>query len=147
MYQLTYRSTAILGINEEHLEQILVEARTRNLEENITGCLVYYQNRFVQILEGDKKKVLKVYSKIKPDKRHHSVQSLWAGDVPERYFPNWNMAFYHQSHALTPGKSEQVFVNNLSILSDLSSKSTSPLLSFWSTVRRFLNGRPKLESL
>lgn len=146
MYQLTYRSTSVLGTKEEHLQQILEEARKRNLEENITGCLVYYQNRFVQILEGDKKRVLRVYGKIKLDTRHHSLQLLWEGDVPERYFPNWNMAYYYRSDTSTPDESEEVFVKNMSLLSDLSSKSTSPLLSFWATVRQFLNGRPKLES-
>lgn len=146
MYQLTYRSTAILGIKPEQLEQILEEARKRNLEEKITGCLIYYQHKFVQILEGDKKRVLKVYDKIKLDTRHHSVQLLWEGDVPERYFPNWNMAYYHPSDSATPDDGHEMFVKNMSLLSDLSSKSTSPLLSFWATVRRFLNGSKKLES-
>ncbi len=145
MYQLTYSSTVVLGTNKEYLEQILEEARKRNLEEHITGCLVYYQNRFVQILEGDKRRVLKVYGKIRHDTRHHSLQLLWEGDVPERYFADWSMAYYRHSETLTPNRNEEMFVNNMSLLSDLSPKSTSPLLSFWATVRRFINGRPKLE--
>ncbi|WP_373519029.1 BLUF domain-containing protein [Pricia sp.] len=97
MYQITYRSTAILGTSQEHLKQILREARTVNLEKNITGCLVYYRDNFVRILEGDRRGVLKLYAKIKFDNRHHSVKLLWEGNAPERYFQHWSMAYYHQS--------------------------------------------------
>jgi hypothetical protein len=143
MYQLTYRSTAVPGIKEEDLEQILEESRKRNLEEDITGCLLFYQKKFVQILEGDKRRVLKVYAKIKLDSRHHSVELLWEGDVPERYFPNWSMGYYHHSGTSANDQNEELFINNMLLLSDLSNKTTSPLLSFWVTVRRFLNGSPE----
>jgi len=143
MYQLTYQSTAIIGIQKAQLEQILETAQTRNSDDGITGCLVYYRDRFVQILEGDKKKVLKLYAQIKIDGRHHSVKLLWEGDMLERYFPHWNMAFYHQSYSPDPDDSEETFIKNMSLLSDLSPKPTGSVLSFWATVRKFLNGYPK----
>ncbi len=143
MYQLTYQSTAIIGIQKEQLEQILETAQARNSGEGISGCLVYYRDRFVQILEGDKKVVRRLYSQIKLDDRHHSVTLLWKGDVLERCFPHWNMAFYHQSYSPNPDESEERFIKNMSLLSDLSSKPTGSVLSFWATVRKFLNGYTK----
>lgn len=143
MYQLTYQSTALIGIQNKQLEQIFETAQTRNSDGGITGCLVYYRGRFVQILEGDKKEVRSLYTQIKLDGRHHSVKLLWKGEVSERYFPHWNMAFYHQSYSPDPDESEETFIKNMSLLSDLSLKPTSSVLSFWATVRKFLNGYPK----
>ncbi|AKP50841.1 BLUF domain-containing protein [Cyclobacterium amurskyense] len=140
MYQLNYHSISKPGLNFEELDNILKKANAVNSEKNITGCLIYHNNRFVQILEGEKEDVLNVYNKIKSDKRHNTVTLLWENPVDKRYFPEWNMA-YHQ-----PNNSNIIeFVNNLLLLSDLSDRSTSTLLSFWATVRKILNdGKIKL---
>ena len=134
MYQLNYHSISKLELSFEDLDNILAKAISVNSEKNITGCLIYHNNRFVQILEGEKKDVLNVYQKIKADKRHHTVTLLWENSIDNRYFPEWNMAFHQPNHT-----NIIEFVNNLLLLSKLSDRSTPSLLSFWATVRKILN--------
>ena len=43
------------------------------------------------MLEGPKKKVSKVFEKIKQDDRHLEVKVLSEGTIKERLFPNWAM--------------------------------------------------------
>ncbi len=133
MYQLNYHSVSSPGLGPEDLDQILVEAIAENSSRNISGCLIYHNSRFVQILEGKKKDVLKVYRKIRGDKRHHSVTLLWESDVESRYFDEWNMAFYR------PGDEHvKRFINNLKLLSELSERTSGALLSFWASVGNIL---------
>lgn len=135
MYQLNYRSESIPELESKDLADILEEANARNSEKNITGCLIYHEKSFVQILEGNKIDVLEIYEKITTDKRHHKVTLLWENDVESRYFTEWNMA-YHQPE----DRNLKLYVNNLLLLSQLSNRSSASLLSFWATVRTILRG-------
>ncbi|QOD60322.1 BLUF domain-containing protein [Polaribacter haliotis] len=137
MYQLNYHSKSIDNLSFTDLENILAEANTFNSSINITGCLIYHNNSFVQILEGEKKDVLEVFSKIKKDKRHHKVNVLWENKTDKRYFEEWNMAYYQ------PNVSNiKLFVNNLLLLSEFSEKSSGALLSFWANVKSVIgNGK------
>ncbi|APQ18159.1 BLUF domain-containing protein [Maribacter hydrothermalis] len=147
MYQLTYISTESTNMVATDLDEILAEARTTNFNKNITGCLVYYDHKFVQILEGEKNDIQELYEKIKCDKRHQSLKILWEGKVSKRYFSDWNMAFYYPSVINNTNKEEKRFLNNMKLLSQFSKTSTSPLLMFWNTVRTFLdkNSNPILQ--
>ena len=68
MYTLTYESVATNKIKGAEMEELLEKARENNQREDITGCLIYYQGGFVQLLEGNKKKIEALYKKIKMDK-------------------------------------------------------------------------------
>ncbi len=135
MFQLNYRSIAKPGLALKDLEDILEKANTNNPARNISGCLIYHDNSFVQILEGTKKDVLEVYKNITADKRHHSVTLLWENNVDHRFFEDWNMAYYKPDD-----KNMKQFVTNLILLAELSDRSSSSLLSFWGNVRKVLRG-------
>lgn len=133
MFQLNYHSISMPGLDLRDLEAILEKSAATNLKRNITGCLIYHNDRFVQVLEGEKKDVLYVYAKIRADDRHHTVTLLWKNQVVGRFFEEWNMAFYRPGN-----ENEKLFVNNLILLSELSEKTSGSLLSFWSSVKRIL---------
>lgn len=92
--QLVYTST-LDGDDESVLASIHSHAVRNNTTVTITGMLIYYRGRFLQVLEGDKKTVHKVYEKIKEDPRHQNVELLLEKDVEERSFVHWNMGFKH----------------------------------------------------
>lgn len=94
VYQLTYQSKSITDLNLEILNTILEESIARNSTLKITGCLIYFNGHFIQILEGEKQDVIAVYEKIITDKRHHQIELLWENDSQKRYFENWNMGFF-----------------------------------------------------
>ena len=133
MYQLTYSSIARLGLKIDDLENILKEANATNSTMKISGCLIYHNEIFVQILEGAEKDVREVFEKIKNDDRHHSIKLLWDNQTDSRTFEEWNMAFYRADE-----KSGKLFIENLLLLSDYSDKSTSSLLSFWAEIGKIL---------
>ena len=92
-YELIYNSISKDGIEESEILDILKTSKEYNEKHNITGCLLYYNAEFLQILEGDKKQVLKLYEKIARDKRHDSVFLIEECEVDTRLFTNWSMAF------------------------------------------------------
>ena len=47
----------------------------------------------MQILEGEKQVIFDLLDTIKADDRHQSLYLVYDGDVQERNFNNWTMAF------------------------------------------------------
>jgi hypothetical protein len=93
LINLVYCSMASDNITERDVEDILEEARKFNLENGITGLLLYHQGEFIQILEGDKEVVEELYSRIKTDPRHSLAKLLESSPIEKRSFPTWQMAF------------------------------------------------------
>lgn len=92
--QLIYHSFAIPTLTEQDIQDILQVARSFNGENNITGCLLFYQSEFLQILEGDKEIIENLYSRIKEDKRHKNVTTIFHSLYPMRLYSEWNMAYH-----------------------------------------------------
>ena len=92
-YQLTYRSRASEGITTEDIIDILRKSQSKNAAEEITGCLVFNEGYFVQLLEGEKDTVKKRLDVIELDKRHDTIDILSEGESPERLFEDWTMAY------------------------------------------------------
>lgn len=61
MYTLTHESTAINTVKGAKMEELLEKARSNNQSNDITGYLIYYKGGFVQLLEGDKRKIEALY--------------------------------------------------------------------------------------
>ncbi len=93
MYFLVYVSHSNRKWEEQELEKLLHKARANNSNNGISGMLLFLQERFIQVLEGDKKKVDDLYETIKVDSRHRSVSILLQGEMDQRIFSNWTMGF------------------------------------------------------
>ena len=103
-YELIYHSVANENNTSQDIKDILKEAREFNLSKNITGGLLAYNNEFLQILEGEKVEVLSLYKNIVKDKRHIGPIILHQGEIQERVFPTWTMAY----HEITDSELTQV---------------------------------------
>lgn len=90
---LVYKSTAIKSFEQQDLKDMLNKARANNLRNGITGCLLFYDGEFIQYLEGNQLKVLRLFDKIKEDQRHHNIKLLAHGEREGREFNDWEMAF------------------------------------------------------
>jgi hypothetical protein len=91
MHQLVYESRARPGMTLEKIEDILVGARATNTRLHVTGVLLFKNNRFLQVLEGDRDVIATLYDLIKADERHYDVNLLRFDGVFERAFPDWSM--------------------------------------------------------
>ncbi|MEQ8397592.1 BLUF domain-containing protein [Thalassobaculum sp.] len=96
IFHLVYVSTAREAYDRSALDELLIQARSRNERLNITGLLIYGDETFIQALEGRRGLVSDVYESIKRDARHHQVITLLEFTDTERDFPDWTMAFTHE---------------------------------------------------
>jgi Sensors of blue-light using FAD len=70
---------------------ILDESRKNNTKAGITGILLSSGTIFVQLLEGGREEVSKIYNRIVVDPRHKDVVLLVYEEITERRFEGWSM--------------------------------------------------------
>jgi len=92
-HELIYTSRATHEMNENELTELLVQSREKNGRLKITGLLVYGNQEFIQLLEGNKDDVFNLYSTIVKDARHTDVKLIWDAEIEKRNFTDWSMAF------------------------------------------------------
>ena len=93
MYQLIYLSSASEQFTQQALDELLEKAREKNRRLCITGMLVYRDGNFIQVLEGERDAVEKLYETISRDMRHSNSIVINSGDIAERQFADWAMDF------------------------------------------------------
>ncbi|MEZ2415875.1 BLUF domain-containing protein [Muriicola sp. E247] len=108
IFQLTYRSRAAEGLTASKIMEIVGEAVTFNKQHDITGCLVFDQGFFIQLLEGEKGIVEQLYTQIKKDKRHFQFEILSKGSTSMRQFKSWDMGYISMDEYALGEKAELV---------------------------------------
>jgi hypothetical protein len=108
--RLIYVSTAAEPISPAMLDDILMTARTRNAQSDITGLLCVVGNHFMQLLEGPERAVNGVFESIRHDKRHKDVMIIHTEATCHRQFPEWSMGFAQTSSAWTEANDNWVRV-------------------------------------
>jgi hypothetical protein len=95
MFQLIYISREKQAFSPSALKKLLVGARIRNHEVNVTGILIYNVGMFLQALEGEEADVRKFFSRIEKDPRHGDISVLHSSASlgNRRMFGEWSMAF------------------------------------------------------
>ncbi len=93
LYRIIYLSSGLKDLTSSDVKEILVKAKENNREKNITGVLLYLDKNFIQVLEGEKEDVLKLYQKISLDHRHKNVIKVIEGNIASRQFDRWDMGF------------------------------------------------------
>ncbi|MFP5519951.1 MAG: BLUF domain-containing protein [Bdellovibrionia bacterium] len=93
IYQLIYLSHASKDLNYSDLENILQVSRKNNEALKLTGILIYKDDQFIQLLEGDRENVLSIMDRIEHDQRNQNVKILYQGESAERFFADWSMAY------------------------------------------------------
>lgn len=93
MIHLIYVCSASGEPSEQDLLNLLNQARSRNLEQNITGMLLYDSGTYMQILEGSEKDVHDIFNSIRRDPRVSRMVTLVEEKISQRNFPHWSMGF------------------------------------------------------
>lgn len=99
MYRIIYLSSASDFVDEKELENLLVKARSYNIENDITGILLHIDGDFIQVLEGEKENVKNLYNKISIDIRHKGIINVIKGEVEKRQFNEWSMGYKSTNYA------------------------------------------------
>jgi hypothetical protein len=145
MYQLTYCSIARPGLNHADIKAILNTSLNFNAANNITGCLLCYNDEFIQILEGKKLIVKKLYDKIEQDARHFSVIVMSEEEARQRIFLNWSMA-YGDFEEEVNGCKNFLLAQNLIALSELVDKPTQTVRLFFHLTKQMLEAELNEET-
>ena len=97
LHHIIYHSLATgpAGISPEALAELLRQARAYNQGHRLTGLLLYAAStkEFVQVLEGPRDEVEKIYERIAHDPRHKHAFVLHEATIASRMFPDWRMGF------------------------------------------------------
>lgn len=90
--RLLYVSSAVGPQTTTVTGSILKAARAFNHAHDITGVLCQGQGLFLQVLEGHRSAVNRLYARILADQRHRDVELLDYEEISERRFDAWSMA-------------------------------------------------------
>lgn len=140
MYGISYRSKAKPTCTPHEILAILNTSRRNNKDLNITGCLLYHKETFIQILEGKKEDVKFIYDKIVKDSRHYEIALLWDGTCKDRAFSDWNMA-YHSLESNQKADEIMKFEQNLLVLASISKIQSASVMLFWKNVEDLIQGQ------
>ncbi len=88
---LAYVSARKNNCTEEEIEKILISCKKNNPPLDITGVLLYSENKFIQYVEGESTSLMKLYDKIKKDVRHDKAVMISYSPISSRIFPSWHM--------------------------------------------------------
>ncbi|TDR73266.1 BLUF domain-containing protein [Paludibacterium purpuratum] len=92
LVRLIYASHTQEAISGRLIEDILSQAQVHNPTKGITGLLCYSRNTFVQVLEGGRDEVNRLFQLLAKDPRHQDVTLLSYEEIVERRYANWAMA-------------------------------------------------------
>lgn len=90
--QVLYVSRAVGPQTSTVTASILSTAQTHNRENNISGVLCQGQGLYLQVLEGERSAVNRLYAQILLDRRHRDIEMLLFEEIANRRFANWSMA-------------------------------------------------------
>lgn len=91
LVRLLYASRASQPQTQAMLDTILAQCHVNNPQMGITGLLCYSNDIFMQVLEGGRSEVCKLYNRIVADPRHQDIQILHFEEIDHRMFANWTM--------------------------------------------------------
>jgi hypothetical protein len=119
LWTALYISQAALDLSPADVSALVDRACASNAEAGITGALLYYRSRFIQVLEGEQADVEMLLSRISQDLRHHDMTVVHRGAASERVFGKWSMR-----EVLAGRENEPVVEDFLHRLSDQRDDST-----------------------
>jgi len=93
LFELVYTSIACGPLSVSDVEELMHAARAKNSRLQITGVLLSSGREFLQILEGPEDHVRALFASIEADVRHDSVRTVFSGNITQRGFSAWSMAY------------------------------------------------------
>ena len=90
--RLLYVSRAVGPQTTAVTDSILSVALSANRKRGITGALCQGQGLYLQVLEGERSVINRLYNRISQDQRHKDVELLVLEEITQRRYADWAMA-------------------------------------------------------
>lgn len=91
LVRLLYASRTAATVDAAEMQVILRQCRAHNPALGVTGALCFSEGIFMQVLEGGRGAVNRLYAQIASDPRHTQVELLSYEEIGERSFAGWSM--------------------------------------------------------
>ena len=91
LIRLIYVSHAVGPQTGTMTHSILETAQTSNKANRITGVVGQAQGVFLQVLEGERAAVTKLFSRIFSDSRHTDLELVHRESITQRRYAQWSM--------------------------------------------------------
>lgn len=91
LVRLLYASRASEALSPQVVDALVEQCRINNPRRGITGVLCHSGDTFIQVLEGGRQEVSRLYNTIAGDARHREVILLAYEEIAERRFCSWSM--------------------------------------------------------
>jgi hypothetical protein len=95
LVRLMYASRAVPAVDHEELQALMRQCRSHNPQIGVTGVLCFASGIFLQVLEGSRTAVNRLYNRIVTDPRHTDVELLAYEEIDQRRFAGWAMGQVH----------------------------------------------------
>lgn len=112
LHRALYVSDAVAGAGSTLLSivEILGASERNNRRDHVTGVLLCHYGRFLQVVEGARGDIDRLFKRLRLDPRHTNIRLLADHPVESRLFGDWTMA----QVMVTPDLSRLMAVSNLS---------------------------------
>ncbi len=91
--RIVYVSKAKRELSKKNINDLVYNARFANKQNNITGCLIFYDEIFIQLIEGAEHKMNTLFDSILNDDRHYDIKIIDDSVVKTRFFFDWNLLY------------------------------------------------------
>lgn len=91
MRQMVYTSVATNQMDQADVFNIVQTSVDNNMARGVTGFLIYADNKFCQLIEGEEADLRKLLKVIGADARHKNIEVLLDEPISARRFPRWRM--------------------------------------------------------
>lgn len=92
LHEVIYVSRRAPWVTDQIIvDEIVLPAGMKNRRLDITGCLWFSNDRFLQIIEGPKTPVGQVFEAIQNDDRHQDIVTISSAPLAARSFSRWGM--------------------------------------------------------
>ena len=88
MKRIIYCSQSTIDFSPDELVDLLEAARQRNAGSDLSGMLLYCNQSFLQMLEGEPAALEETYRRISADDRHENLRLLMDAEISSRLFPD-----------------------------------------------------------
>lgn len=114
LWTVAYCSHMRRWMSEQDLAELAVCAAEKNRNLDITGVLLFHNDHFAQVIEGEHSIIEALYEKIKVDYRHERIATLTDRPIGARAFKGWAMQLISVEF-IAPGL-RQTLVEELDVL-------------------------------
>lgn len=91
MRQMVYTSVATSQMDQADVFSIVQKSVNNNMARDITGFLIYSDNRFCQLIEGEEGQLRGLLQTLNADPRHKNIDVLLDEPISGRRFERWRM--------------------------------------------------------